>query len=260
MIHSGLRNSMKGACLFMLFLFCAPLLYSQDVGEIEVEDLTNREWNMSLFLNTSGAGIGFQQGWTPDYYKKHFWEIDFRYHINPKAVRGRNAYFPEATTYSYGKICDLYFLRAGYGFQKVMNHKPYWGGVQVKYTLSAGFSLGMAMPIFLYIAVPDNTGYYTIDLQKYTPEDQLHTIDNIIGRGPYFKGFGKTRLHPGFYGKFGFQFDFAKNNRSIQAVEVGIAVDMVFPFVQQMANNKAKPVFVCGYIAYNFGKKKAFYE
>lgn len=259
MFHSIKCDIAKGACIFMLFLFFPRLVQGQDVGEVETQGLTNREWNLGIFINTSGGGISFQQGRTPDYYRKHFYEIDFLYNRSAKAVRGRNTYYQDATTYSYGKMCDLFFLRAGYGYQKVISHKPYWGGVQVKWGFSAGFSLGVAMPVYLYIAVPEDINYY-IDLQKYDPENPLHTIDNIIGRGPYFKGIGKTKFHPGFYGKFGFQFDFAKNPKSIQAVEVGLSLDMVFPFVQQMAKNNAKPVYVCGYIAYSFGKKKAHYE
>ncbi|MDR2979984.1 MAG: hypothetical protein LBV02_06060 [Bacteroidales bacterium] len=244
----------------MLFLFFPALSRAQEVGDVEIEGLTNREWNLSFFINTSGGGIGFQHGRTPDYYRKHFYEIDFLFNRSAKAVRGKNTNFNEATTYSYGKLCDLYFLRAGYGYQKVISQKPYWGGVQVKWGFSGGFALGMAMPVFLYIAVPDNTGFYNIELQQYNPDNQLHTIDYIIGRGPYFKGIGKMKFHPGFYGKLGFQFDFAKNPKSIQALEVGLTVDMVFPFVKQMAKNNAKPIYICGYIAYCFGKKKAHYE
>ncbi|MDL2308602.1 hypothetical protein LJC53_03335 [Bacteroidales bacterium OttesenSCG-928-C03] len=255
-----IRTIISRACTVMLFLYLPFVLQAQEVGEVEVEDLTSREWNMGIFLNTSGGGISYQQGWTPDYYKKHFYEIDFLFNRSAKMVRGRNLNYPEATTYSYGKMCDLFFLRGGYGYQKVLAHKPYWGGVQIKYTMSAGFSLGIAMPVFLYIAIPDNSGYYTPELQQYDPENPLHDISNIIGRGPYFAGIGKTKLHPGFYGKFGFQFDFATNSRSIQAVEVGVTADMVFPFVQQVAKNNPKPVFLCGYIAYCFGKKKAHYE
>jgi len=31
---------------------------------------------------------------------------------------------------------------------------------------------------------------------------------------------------------------------------------MVFPFIQQMAFNPAKKVYLTGYLTYNFGKKK----
>jgi hypothetical protein len=45
----------------------------------------------------------------------------------------------------------------------------------------------------------------------------------------------------------------------MQLLEVGVSVNMVFPFIKQMAFNKAKPVYFYGYVAYSFGKKKPRY-
>ena len=260
MFNAILQNISKGACLVMLFLFSHTLSFGQDVGEPEMQRVTAKEWNLEFFLNTNGGGLGFQRGWTPDYFNKHFWEINFLYNQHPKAVRGRNITYGEATTYSYGKMCDLFFLRGGYGYQRILNHKPYWGGVQVRFTLSGGFTLGMGLPVFLNIREPDLIGYYTIKVEQYDPDNPDHNIDNIIGRAGFFRGIGKTALRPGFYAKTGLNFDFSKNNYTIHALEVGASIDMIFPFIQQMAQNRTKPFYLCAYIAYHFGKKKGIYE
>ena len=55
-------------------------------------------------------------------------------------------------------------------------------------------------------------------------------------------------------------FDFSKKEETMHALEVGAMFDMVFPFVQQMAFNKAKPFFLAAYLSYNFGKRKGVYE
>lgn len=62
------------------------------------------------------------------------------------------------------------------------------------------------------------------------------------------------------FGKVGVVFDFSKDKSHIRALEVGLCVDAIFPPIQQMAFNNAKPFFFGGFIAYKFGKKKLLYE
>lgn len=230
-----------------------------DVGDVDWKKIIVKEWNVDFFLTTNGGGLGFQHGRTPTYNDKHFWELDFVYNVHHKAVRARNPYYTNARPFAYGKLCDLFFLRGGYGYQRTIHQKPYWGGVRIRYTLSGGFSLGMAMPVYLYIAEVNNTGYVIGQkVERYDPD--VHNVDDIIGRANFFKGIGKTSLHPGFYFKTGLVFDFSKDESTIHALEVGGTIDMVFPYVQQMALNKAKPFFLCAYIAYDFGKRKGAHE
>ena len=229
------------------------------MGEVEYKKIIVKEWSVDVFLNTHGGGIGFQQGRTPNYNDKHFWELEFMYNAHYKAVRARNPYFPDARAFAYGKLCDLFFLHGGYGYQRTIHQKPYWGGVRIRYTLSGGFSLGLAMPVYLNIAEYANNGLmdgYTVE--RYDPE--IHNIGDIIGRAGFFRGIGQTSLRPGFYFKTGLNFDFSKDDYTIHALEIGGSIDMVFPFVQQMAYNKAKPFHLCAYIAYHFGKRKGNYE
>ncbi|MDR1758083.1 MAG: hypothetical protein LBR51_03880 [Bacteroidales bacterium] len=244
----------------LCILFCFGILFSshaQDVGEVVGESVTVKEWEFKLFLNTSGGGIGFSRGRTPNHFNKHFWEIDFLYNMHPKSVRVQHS---DMGSYCYGKMVDLFFLRGGYGYQRVLHHKPYWGGVQVRYTLSGGFALGMGLPVVLKILVPDNFGGYSIEDQQYDPDNEYHTINYILKRAGFFNGIAHTKIRPGFYVKTGFHFDFSQNSRTIHAVETGMSLDMVFPYIQQMAFNKAKPFYLCAYAGYHFGKKQGLYR
>ena len=245
--------------LCIIFLFTYIGVHSQDVGEVEWKKIIVKEWNIHLFLNTHGGGLGFQYGRTPTYNDKHFWEIDFLYNTHYKAVLGKNTLFSEATVFSYGKLCDLFFLRGGYGYQRTLHQKPYWGGVRVRYTLSGGVSVGMALPVYLRIADFAVDGSVSgSHSARYNPDQ--HTLGNIIGRSSFFDGIGKTTLHPGFYVKSGVSFDFSKDESVMHAIEVGLTYDMIFPFVQQIAFNKALPFHLCAYLAYNFGKRKSPHE
>ncbi len=249
----------KKAFLYVFLMLLPFFAHSQDVGEVEWTKVIVKEWNIDIFLNTNGFGMGFQQGRTPNYYDKHFWEIDFWYNIHHKAVLGRNPYFESTRPFTYGKMCDLFMLRGGYGYQRTIHQKPYWGGVRIRYTLSGGFALGIALPIYVYIAQYSAAGEVIGKVsERYDPEK--HNIDDIISRSNFFQGIGKTTLHPGFYLKTGLNFDFSKDEYTMHALEIGGTFDMVFPPVQQMAYNKKKSWFLCAYIAYNFGKRKGNYE
>lgn len=240
-----------------LGLFCFLFLesYAQDVADSTDQAVTFKEWSFNLEINTSGGALWFQHGRTPDYYNKHFWEVGLGYSMHPKNVRIKNTYYAGATSYCYGKLCDLFFLRCGYGYQRTIHHKPYWGGVSIRYTLSGGLSLGLVFPTYLRIV----DWYGVVKTEQYNPEK--HGLDDILGHAPFWTNMAHMSYpRPGFYGKTGFAFDFSKNLMKIHTLEIGICMDMVFPYVQQYAYNKAKSFYLAGYLSYNVGKKKGMFD
>ena len=252
---SGKKHILECGLLTVLFMLMFFFSNAQDIADSTEHVVTAREWNFNIEINTSGAGLWFQKGWTPDYYNKHFFEVGGAYNRHPKAVRVKSSLYNGATSFCYGKLCDLFFLRAGYGYQRTLHHKPYWGGVSIRYTLSAGLSLGLVFPT--HLRVVDSRGIVTIE--KYDPE----TVDaaDILGHAPFWTNLAHISYpRPGFYGKTGFLFDFSKKDQAIHALEIGVCLDMIFPFVQQMAFNKAKPFYLAGYLSYNVGKKKRIFE
>ena len=137
----GFRRLLAALLLAGLFFHA----HAQEVGEY-YHDVTLKEWNFELFLNTGGFGAGFQHGRTPDLYNKHFWEVEFMYNKHPKSVRSINVVYEGVRPCRYGQLYTLFFLKGGYGYQRTLHTKPYWGGVQIKYTLSAGPSLAFGIP------------------------------------------------------------------------------------------------------------------
>ena len=250
---------MKKLFLFLVFLACCFSFYAQEieVGEAEMELITIKEWNILLSLNTSGFGFGFQQGKTPNAKDKHLWEVEFLYNIHHKAVLGRN--LPEGRAFHYGKLYDLFFLRGGYGYQRIITHKPYYGGVQIRYFFGFGASICFGLPAYLEIAQFDSLGYVIgVENERYDPD--LHDLGNIVGAARFFDRFHKIAVRPGFYGRAGVNFDFSSNPLKMQVLEVGFSMDVVFPFIQQMAFSRKKPVYFYGYVAYAFGRKTPRYD
>jgi len=249
-------------CIILILIFQFSILHSLaqeiGVGEAEMEMITVKEWNILLGLNSSGFSLGYQNGKTPNYKEKHLWEIEFSYNIHHKAVLGRTPY--DGRIFNYGKLYDLFFLRGGYGYQRVVTTKPYYGGVQIRWFFSAGASICFGLPTYLEIMKLDTLDFGYTEVERYNPEKHSLTIGNIYGAAPFFDRFHRIAVRPGFYGKAGINFDFSNNPLRLQVLEVGISMDMVFPFIQQMAYNKTKPVYFYGYVAYAFGKKKQKFD
>lgn len=253
------RKLRSRACFVVLFLFGIFPLFAQDVGDPEIVLVKSREWNLSLFLNTRGGGAGFQIGKFPDYRNKHYFETDFLYSMHPKQLRAQSAYWEGARPFCFGKMYDLFFWRAGYGYQRVLHHKPYWGGVEVRFSFSFGFALGVGFPVYLEILyLAPNMQQYVFQTERYDPE--RHEASDILGGAEWYYAFKGVAFRPGGYAKAGLSFDFSKDQYKSHVLEVGISADAVFPFIQQMAFNKATPVFLNAYIAYSFGRKKGLYE
>ncbi|MCR4827415.1 MAG: hypothetical protein K5882_10780 [Bacteroidales bacterium] len=250
--HFGQRHIRK----FLLTLLLAGafvLSYAQNVGEYH-HDVTTKEWNFQIFAHTSGFGVGFQHGRTPDLYNKHFWEVQIMNNMHPKSVRSINALYENVRPIRYGQLYSLFFLQGGYGYQRTLHLKPYWGGVQISYNLSAGPALGFGIPNFVEV-INYNTGFS--EIVRYDPDK--HNLNNILGGTHLFTGILETIVRPGFYAKTGFNFDFSKNDYKLLSLEVGVQIQMVFPFIQQMAFNPARKFYLTGYLAFNFGKRKGLH-
>ena len=241
------------AHLLILLVCVACFSPAQEVGEYH-HDVTYKEWNISIFAHTNGFGFGYRHGRTPDMFNKHFWEVEFMINQHFKSIRSVNTFFYDVRPLQYGQMCSLFFLQGGYGYQRTLHLKPYWGGVQVNYLLSGGATIGICIPN--YVEVLDYTTGFS-KIVRYDPEK--HNLNNIIGGTNLLSGITETFIRPGFYVKTGLNFDFAKSDFRLRSLEVGVQLQMVFPFIQQMAHNKAKAFYLTGYLAFNFGKKKGRY-
>lgn len=250
---------LKRDFFLLLFTLISLAIHSQEVGEVEVERVYDRQSNYTIFFNTTGYGIGYQFGWTPTYKNKHLLDFEFYFSNHEKAVKGRNLSFEGARSFSYGKLYDVFFLRSGYEFQRITHHKPYWGGVEIGYFITIGASIGFGIPTFVEVAYLSPNGYdFVFLIEKYNPN--VHDLSNIVGGAPFYERFHQIALRPGLYGKMGLSFDFSSDADRIRALEVGLSVDVLLPTIQQMAFNEPKKLFLEAFIAYNFGKKKILYE
>ena len=235
--------------ILLLFGFSA---YSQEIeiGNPEMFAVRTRQWDVYATLHTNGLGIGFRIGREPSIHIRRGFDFEYTYYRHFKEKRSRMDYDKVIV---YGKLNYFGQVRGGYGVTRVINKKPYWGGVEVGYFFYGGVSLGVSVPVYLKI------NYITEEVsERYDPEK--HSFGNIIRKESFWKGVKETKVHPGIYAKTGMSFDFSKNDALIMKLDFGIAVDAYYPPVEKMAFSPKQYVLLTGFVTFHFGKRLTDYE
>lgn len=216
--------------------------------------LLRKQFSGGIVLHNLGVGLKFQKGRNITYFKSFLWEVQAVSMKSPKQVRIINPYFSNARSYIYGKLNHVYILRGGVGFNRMLNRKPAWGGIELRYFYFGGVSVGITKPIYLYVLNFTSSVYdYSVEAQKYDPEQ--HFLDNIYGRAPFSMGLNQMRVYPGLYGKFGFDFEFGEYNSRIKALEIGGIIDFFPVGIPIMAYQEEKNFFLTIYLSFSFGKR-----
>jgi len=236
----------------ILFAFCClPSLVAQEIGIGEPETLADRKrrWDIYASIHTNGFGIGTQFGRERSIHIHSGFDIECTYYKHFKEKTQRY----DAARLAYGKLNYFYMLRGGYGLTKILNRKPYWGGVEVGYFFYGGASLGLSVPVYLKIVTQSG-----IETERYDPEE--HNLGNITGTASFWKGFKEIKPHPGIYLKSGLSFDFAKNDALIIKLDIGAAADIYILPVEKLAFSPKQYFLLTGYLTFHFGKRKTNYE
>jgi hypothetical protein len=239
----------------LLFFFLLPLYHAVNAQfeeePMSTDILLRKEYHGGAFISTAGAGLEFRKGVNTTFFTKWMYEANL---LELKSSREtRIAYYRNARSYVFGKLNNFYVLRAGGGQQKLLNRKPYWGGVEVRYFWFAGGSLGVAKPVYLYIFKGIYPEAY-IAVERYDPDIHQSTIE-IYGRAPFAKGFESLTFHPGAYVKAGFSFDIARQSEKVSALEIGAALDIFPTGVPLMAMNSPERYFLTLFVGYYIGKR-----
>lgn len=223
-----------------------PLPYN-DIGI-----LYKYEKSIGALIHSEGWGFNIRRGKHVTGTTKRMFELEIVGMKHPKEIKSVNPLFPEAKSYFYGKMNTFTILRYGIGLQHVLFDKGERGGVQVRYNLYGGIAPGLTKPVYLFI-VYSNQNNQIREIEKYDP--QVHYLDNILGRAPFTYGLTELKLHPGIYGKFGLNFDYAAGREDLGSLEAGVVVDAYPNAIPIMAYAKNKNIFISLYLSAHFGKR-----
>ena len=226
--------------------------YSQeiDVGNPQILAVRTRQWDIYGTLHTNGVGVGFRIGREPTIHLRRGFDFEYTYYRHFKERRTRLDY---SQIIVYGKLNYFGEVRGGYGVTRVLNGKPYWGGVEVGYFFYGGVSLGFSVPVYLKV-------YNGIDQASERYDPQKHFPGNILHKDSFWKGVKSTRIHPGIYAKTGMSFDFAKNDALVVKLDFGLAVDAYYPPVEKIAFAPKQYILLTGFVTVHLGKRLTDYE
>jgi hypothetical protein len=233
--------------IIFLILYDLISVYSQ--GEIDDQDkiFYRNERTFAGTINTNGYGLGFRYAKRLDGYRKSTYELEFSYVKDEKETKiSLNTSQQLGNSFVPGKVNAFYTLHAGIGYQKELFQKRDRGGISIRYFYNFGPTIGILKPI--YYIVSDSLG------NPVPVKFELDAINNIQGKGPFYKGLGEIFIIPGAYGKFGFTFEFSKADQIFSAIETGIELNLFVKKIPIMADNNNKFSFFSFFLSYRFGK------
>jgi hypothetical protein len=223
------------------------------------EDVNVVYKNMALggiFMHSEGWGLFFRKAKIVSIFRKSFWEIETATMHSDKEIKTQNSYYPDATSYYFGKLNGMQAFRFGVGNYRMLWRKNDEHCVEVDAVYSGGFSLAVLKPVYLEIiqATP-SPNEFVLSSQIYDPFKD--TPANIYGRSSVFDGLGQLSFHLGVYGRLGLNFDYGNRHDMVKAIETGIEID-AFPnkisiMAPQIAQNNQ--FFLNYYLSISFGKR-----
>ena len=186
----------------LIFTFFIPAaIFSQELkddltrlqnGE-DVNVLYRNESSFGIFGHTAGGiGIGYRRGQHVSGTRKRMLEVEAQNFKHPKEVKSVNSYFENSKGFNYGKLNSFFIIRPGVGFQNILYQKSDKKSVEIRYSYFLGASLAFAKPVYLEIVRDPQDG--VVSTERYDPE--VHSIDVIYGKAPFFKGVDKTKIYP----------------------------------------------------------------
>ena len=257
---TALRQNLLRIIMLTLFGACAFLLPAQNI-DIQSEDdkpieerlVYNHQNSLKIAIHSRGFGAGFKIGRIKSIHLVRNWEGEIVSLHSLKEIKTLNMSTYNTRPFVYGKLNYAYVVRFGYGEDRRIFGKPYWGGIETRWTYEAGASLALLKPYYYYVVTyqPNPTGGYIEKIEEQVFERGL----DILGRSAFTKGIGETKLSPGIHASLGLGFDIGKSRTRVQSINVDAKAEF-FPLgMSIMDSERNKRLFVTFMLSYNWGSR-----
>ena len=264
---TALRRPLLRLLMLTLFGACPFLLSAQNI-DIQDEDdkpieerlVYNHQNTFNLAIHTRGFGAGFKIGRIKSIHVTRNWEAEVVSLRSLKELKTLNVATYNMRPFVYGKLNYAYVLRFGYGEDRRIFGKPYWGGIETRWTYEFGASLALLKPYYYYVTVykqlSDGSYWETFDEQTFDNKDQW--VD-VLGRSSFTRGLGETKFSPGAHASLGLSFEVGKSRTRAQSINVDVKAEC-FPLgISIMDSERNKRLFVTFMLSYNWGSRSNKY-
>ena len=223
---------------------------------IEERIIYNHETTINATIHTQGLGVGFKTGRIRSIYQSSYWDFEFSYLRSLKQIPIINTSYFSMTTFIYGKLNEVFVLRGGYGGERRIYGKPYWGGVELRWLYEGGFSLGLLKPYYYTVSVAQIglNGEYNLVVENHTFDDESEWVE-VIGKAPFGYGLDEIKLRPGIHAKTGLSFEIGSSKPRAQAIDVGAVAEYFPQGISMMAENPKEYLILTLYLSYRWGSR-----
>jgi len=247
--------TLLGACAFLLPAQNIDIQSSDD-KPLEERLIYQRQNTFKLAIHSQGLGIGFKRGKIKRFNLTRNWIGEAVSLRSLKEIKTITISQYNTRPFIYGKLNYAYVLRFGYGEDRLIYGKPYWGGVETRWTYSVGASLALLKPYYYYVIgyQPGANGEYVEVIEEKTFEPGL----NILGRAAFTKGFDEIKVSPGLHASAGLSFEVGRSRIRAQSIDLEVKAEC-FPLgISIMDSERNKRFFLTFMLSYNFGSR--FYK
>lgn len=221
----------SGFSTLALLVAATSAASAQSVGRNAEDPSYRKEMVYGVNFNTQGGLIGgvyfrsskvLSQDWL------RFWSLE------GVEVKGQKE---EKIIDSYtggslvpGKTNYLYVLRPSVGIQRVVFRKAAESGVQVNALASAGPSIGLLMPYYVYYdyTLRDGNGNIIAGATQDLREAQYdpNIIQPIVDRAPLFRGVSEIKPNIGLHLRGALSFEYGRYRDAVAGVETGFLFEV----------------------------------
>ncbi len=240
--------------LVLTFQTFSVSIFSQvPVNEKLMARISKEIW-LGGTVHSSGFALNYGMSKFKTFRIKSLVNVDLVSINHDKEYKIFGSFDENAKKFIFGKLNSLYSVRLGFGNRKILYEKLRENGLQITMNYTVGTSLGLVKPVFLDVFKYDLSGSIAgISSEKYDPE--LHNFYTIYGRASWTAGLMETKINPGIFFKFGFDFDYSSNREIINSLEAGVCLDVFSKPVVLMVENNNYRFYPTLYINYSIGNK-----
>lgn len=242
---------MKKIIFISYLLFGFLDAFSQGEINQEVKVFYRNESSFSFQLSSNGFGSDYM--FAKDVNAKTKKDFKFKLIIlkDPKELQLTNIYYSNNKSFVFGKLNAFWAGEFLYGKQKEAFSKKDAGSVSIRYFYHAGVSIGFLKPIYYQVVEAISPDYSIIYTQKF--DDNIHGPEDIFSRESFFVGMNEISVNPGITAELGFNFEFGKNDRAINSIDIGISFNAFLLNVPLMADDNHQQIFISLFASYRFG-------